>query len=188
MKYLMAILIPPMAVIGCGMILSGIVNAVLWAGAIVLLLSSLAWFMFLATPVALLLSAALVLWVVAASHAVFVLRSNDEARSMEAEEALQAQQMELMRQAAASRAPVREGGQRARGAAVGSKSSAGSSAFPIAGLEGPTLEKIVRDECWLEGERRGCAVDPDDPIVSARVADIIRASDLASSLPQKQET
>lgn len=187
MKYLMAILIPPMAVIGCGMILSGIVNAVLWAGAIVLLLSSLVWFVFLATPVALLLSASLALWVVAASHAVWVLRSNAEARSMEAEEALLAQQMDLMRQAAANRATVRDGGQRPRGAPVESKASTGSSALQIAGVERPTLEKIVRDECWLEGERRGCAVDPDDPIVSARVAEIIRASDHAG-IPQKQES
>ena len=184
----MAIFIPPMAVIGCGMVLSGIVNAVLWAGAIVLLLSSLAWFAFFATPVALLLAASLALWVLAASHAVFVVRGNAEARSMEAEEALLAQQMDLMRQAAASRTPVSNGGQRPQGAPVDSKSSAGSSAFPIAGIEIPILEKIVRDECWLEGERRGCAVDPDDPVVSARIAEIIRASDRASSLPQKQES
>lgn len=183
----MAILVPPMAVIGCGMVLSGIVNAVFWAGAIVLLLSSLVWFFILATPVGLLLSASLALWVVASTHAVFVLRSNAEARSMEEEEALLAQQMELMRQAAANRAPARAGGQKARGAVFGSKSHAGSSALQIAGIESPILEKIVRDECWLEGERRGCEVNPDDPVVSARIAEIIRASDRAS-LPQKLES
>ena len=186
MKYLMAILIPPMAVIGCGMVLSGIVNAVFWAGAIVLLLSSLVWFFILATPVALLLSASLALWVVASAHAVFVLRSNAEARSMEEEEALLGQQMELMRQAAVSRAPAREGGRNERGAPVESKSRVGSPALQVAGIESPTLEKIVRDECWLEGERRGCEVNPDDPVVSARIAEIIRASDHAI-LPQKLE-
>ena len=182
MKYLVAILIPPMAVIGCGMILSGIVSAVFWAGAVVLLLCSLVWFFVLATPVALLFSAGLALWIVAASHAVFVLRSNDEARSMEAEEALLAQQMELMRKAAASRAPVRDHALGERAPAVETKSSGGSSTLQIASVESPILEKIVRDECWLEGERRGCAVEPDDPVVSARVAEIIRASDRASFL------
>lgn len=37
----------------------------------------------------------------------------------------------------------------------------------------PDIAKIVRDECWLEGQRRGCAVDPHDDVVRQRVADII---------------
>lgn len=39
----------------------------------------------------------------------------------------------------------------------------------------PEVERIVRDECWLEGERRGSPVPPTDPAVRARVADIILA-------------
>ncbi|WP_221029331.1 hypothetical protein [Actomonas aquatica] len=37
----------------------------------------------------------------------------------------------------------------------------------------PAIEKIVRDETWLEGERRGCWVDPHDPVVSENVCAII---------------
>lgn len=38
----------------------------------------------------------------------------------------------------------------------------------------PTISQIVRDETWLEGERRGCAVDPHDPVVVARVCEIVQ--------------
>ena len=37
----------------------------------------------------------------------------------------------------------------------------------------PDVASIVRQECWLEGERRGGAVDPSDISVQKRVADII---------------
>ena len=37
----------------------------------------------------------------------------------------------------------------------------------------PAIEKIVRDETWLEGERRGCWVDPHDPVVTEKVCEII---------------
>jgi hypothetical protein len=37
----------------------------------------------------------------------------------------------------------------------------------------PDIEKIVKNECWLEGERRGCVVSPSDDVVRRRVADII---------------
>lgn len=37
----------------------------------------------------------------------------------------------------------------------------------------PEIERIVRNECWLEGERRGCPVDRHDPAIRERVADII---------------
>ncbi len=39
--------------------------------------------------------------------------------------------------------------------------------------EVPEVEKIVRNECWLEAERRGCPVDPRDEVVRQRVADVI---------------
>lgn len=35
------------------------------------------------------------------------------------------------------------------------------------------VAEIVRNECWLEGQRRGCAVAPTDDFVRQRVADII---------------
>jgi hypothetical protein len=37
----------------------------------------------------------------------------------------------------------------------------------------PEIAKIIHNECWLEGERRGCAVDRYDPVVLERVAAII---------------
>ena len=35
------------------------------------------------------------------------------------------------------------------------------------------IEQIVRDETWLEGERRGCYVSSDDPCVRERVCAVI---------------
>lgn len=37
----------------------------------------------------------------------------------------------------------------------------------------PIIAKIIRDETWLEGERRGCPVPPTDPVVRANVCAII---------------
>jgi len=37
----------------------------------------------------------------------------------------------------------------------------------------PDVERIVKNECWLEGERRGCPVSPHDEVVRKRVAQII---------------
>ena len=37
----------------------------------------------------------------------------------------------------------------------------------------PDVADIVRQECWLEGERRGSPVDPSDVSVQQRVAEII---------------
>ena len=35
------------------------------------------------------------------------------------------------------------------------------------------IRTIIADETWLEGERRGCAVQHRDPIVQVRVANIL---------------
>lgn len=37
----------------------------------------------------------------------------------------------------------------------------------------PVIRKIIADETWLEGERRGCAVSPDDYIVREKVCTIV---------------
>lgn len=37
----------------------------------------------------------------------------------------------------------------------------------------PAIQKIIEDETWLEGERRGCHVRSDDRIVRDRVCDVI---------------
>ena len=44
---------------------------------------------------------------------------------------------------------------------------------PVVCLELPVIAKIIQDETWLEGERRGCAVGADDPIVRERVCAVI---------------
>lgn len=44
---------------------------------------------------------------------------------------------------------------------------------PIVSLEIPLIQKIIQDETWLEGERRGRFVISADPIVQERVCEII---------------
>ena len=44
---------------------------------------------------------------------------------------------------------------------------------PIVFLELHIIQKIIDDEIWLEGERRGRAVDPNDPVVMETVCEII---------------
>ena len=44
---------------------------------------------------------------------------------------------------------------------------------PIVFQEIPVIQKIIRDETWLEGERRRSYVSPDDPVVREKVCAII---------------
>ena len=37
----------------------------------------------------------------------------------------------------------------------------------------PVIQKIIQDETWLEGERRGCTVAPTDCVVRERVCDVV---------------
>jgi hypothetical protein len=37
----------------------------------------------------------------------------------------------------------------------------------------PHIRKIIDDETWLEGERRGCAVTQKDPVVLDRVCAVV---------------
>ncbi len=37
----------------------------------------------------------------------------------------------------------------------------------------PVIRKIIQDETWLESERRGYAVTPDDRIVRERVCEVV---------------
>ena len=48
-----------------------------------------------------------------------------------------------------------------------------TSIDPVVVRELPVIEKIISDETWLEGERRGGYVSPQDPVVQAHVCDII---------------
>lgn len=44
---------------------------------------------------------------------------------------------------------------------------------PILFRELPLIQKIIQDETWLEGERRGCRVTADDRVVRDKVCQVI---------------
>ncbi|MDP2138897.1 MAG: hypothetical protein Q8J74_13685 [Candidatus Didemnitutus sp.] len=44
---------------------------------------------------------------------------------------------------------------------------------PVLFRELPVIQKIIADEIWLEGERRGRPVPVDDPVVREQVCTII---------------
>ena len=60
---------------------------------------------------------------------------------------------------------------------------------PIVCLEMHVIQKIIDDETWLEGERRGQAVAPHDPVVMAIVCDIVMriGAELRASLQAAHE-
>jgi hypothetical protein len=44
---------------------------------------------------------------------------------------------------------------------------------PVLFRQLPVIQKIIADETWLEAERRGCPVRPDDPAVKEHVCEVI---------------
>ena len=44
---------------------------------------------------------------------------------------------------------------------------------PVLHRQLPVIRKIIQDETWLEGERRGCPVTPDDRVVREKVCEIV---------------
>lgn len=44
---------------------------------------------------------------------------------------------------------------------------------PVLHRQRSMIAKIIADETWLEGERRGRPVEPTDPVVRHRVCDVI---------------
>lgn len=44
---------------------------------------------------------------------------------------------------------------------------------PVVPRQLPVIKKIIEDETWLEGERRGCYVPPTDPAVRERVCEVV---------------
>ena len=44
---------------------------------------------------------------------------------------------------------------------------------PVVTRELPVIKKIIADETWLEGERRGCSVPCSDPVVVNNVCSVI---------------
>ena len=68
-------------------------------------------------------------------------------------------------------------------------------ADPVVPRELPVIQKIIQDETWLEGERRGCQVPPTDQVVRERVCEVVlrigqelRDSILAASNPMTSTT
>jgi hypothetical protein len=48
-----------------------------------------------------------------------------------------------------------------------------TSADPIVFLQLPVIRQIIQDETWLESERRGCRVAPDDWVVRENVCRVV---------------
>lgn len=44
---------------------------------------------------------------------------------------------------------------------------------PVVARQLPVIQKIIHDETWLEGERRGCPVEPTDPVVREKVCSVV---------------
>jgi hypothetical protein len=44
---------------------------------------------------------------------------------------------------------------------------------PVTFRQIPVIQQIIRDETWLEGERRGCFVPSNDPVVRENVCQVI---------------
>lgn len=64
-----------------------------------------------------------------------------------------------------------------------------SSHDPVVPRQLPVIKKIIEDETWLEGERRGCYVPPTDPVVRERVCDVVLrvGAQLRASLSSAQD-
>jgi hypothetical protein len=60
---------------------------------------------------------------------------------------------------------------------------------PIIRLELPIIARIIRDETWLESERRGCPVSSNDPALRARICEIVLriGHDMRTSLTAQAE-
>lgn len=52
-------------------------------------------------------------------------------------------------------------------------SSSMNPSDPVLFRQLPVIQKIIQDETWLEGERRGCHVRSDDRVVRDRVCEVI---------------
>ncbi len=44
---------------------------------------------------------------------------------------------------------------------------------PVIPRQLPLIAKVIRDETWYEGERRGCAVPPSDSRVRENVCEVV---------------
>jgi hypothetical protein len=44
---------------------------------------------------------------------------------------------------------------------------------PVTFRQLPVIRKVIEDEVWYEGERRGCYVSSDDPVVRENVCAVV---------------
>lgn len=60
---------------------------------------------------------------------------------------------------------------------------------PIVVRQLPVIHKIIADETWLEGERRGRPVSPNDPVVRENVCSVVLriGQQLRDSLRQQMD-
>lgn len=60
---------------------------------------------------------------------------------------------------------------------------------PVVPRQLPVIKKIIDDETWLEGERRGCYVPSTDPVVRERVCEVVLriGAQLRASLSSAQD-
>ena len=64
-----------------------------------------------------------------------------------------------------------------------------STPDPIVIRQLPVISKIIEDETWLEGERRGRPVSPNDPVVREKVCCVVLriGQQLLDSLRQQMD-
>jgi len=64
-----------------------------------------------------------------------------------------------------------------------------STPDPIVVRQLPVIHKIIADETWLEGERRGQPVSPNDPVVRENVCSVVLriGQQLRDSLRQQMD-
>ena len=53
------------------------------------------------------------------------------------------------------------------------QSKLADSADPVVTKQLPLIQKIIHDETWLEGERRGGPVSPKDAVVQEKVCEVV---------------
>lgn len=114
MRYFFAIVLPPIAVFGCGKVLSGFLNAILSVVSGIFLLSGMALSPapLLEASGALLLPLAGILWLATCTHALWIVSRHSAETRSEGEHRQLSQQIELMRRAGTKNRSAQQLGER----------------------------------------------------------------------------
>ena len=108
MKYLTALLIPPLAIINSGRMLACVFNSIVWVASCDLLLARRLFLPLLEDSAALLIVLSVLLWLSASVHALKVLKWQAEEMTDKKESRHLAEQMDLMKIAAHRHSSVRD--------------------------------------------------------------------------------